>query len=100
MPQPVSLANAANAASVAAPAASAWREPMVWLVVSGPLAVILAGAVTVALTLRYPDPPLVLTPPAAVVPAAPVSATPGAAALDAARLPAQQARNHAATGGR
>jgi uncharacterized protein len=97
MPQPRPLADVAH---VGTPGASPWREPMVWLVISGPLAVMLAGAVTVALTLRYPDPPLVLTPPAAVAPAAPVSATPGNAAQDAARLPAQQARNHAATGGR
>lgn len=57
---------------------SAWREPMVWLVVSGPVAVVLASIVTVTLAIRHPDPPLV---------------TRGA---DAA--PAQAARNHAATG--
>ena len=56
---------------------SAWREPMVWLVVSGPVAVILASIVTVTLAIRYPDPPLVTVADAA---------------------PAQAARNHAATG--
>ena len=55
---------------------SGWREPMVWLVVSGPVAVILAGIVTVTLAIRHPDPPL--------------------ATRDA--VPAQAARNHAATG--
>ncbi|MEO6280087.1 nitrogen fixation protein FixH [Roseateles sp.] len=57
---------------------SAWREPMVWLVVSGPVSVILASMVTVMLCIRYPDPPLATR------------------ATDAA--PAQAARNHAATG--
>jgi uncharacterized protein len=57
--------------------ASAWREPMVWLVVAGPAAVVLASLATVALAVRHPDPPL---------------ATQGA-------VPAHAARNHAATGG-
>lgn len=57
---------------------SAWREPMVWLVVAGPVAVVLASLVTVTLALRHPDPPL--------------------ATRAAAAVPAQQARNHAATG--
>ncbi|HEY0953690.1 MAG TPA: hypothetical protein VGE36_02960 [Roseateles sp.] len=55
---------------------SAWREPMVWLVVAGPVAVILASIVTVTLAIRHPDPPLSLR--------------------DA--VPAVTARNHAATG--
>lgn len=57
---------------------SAWREPMVWLVVAGPVAVILASIVTVALAIRHPDPPL--------------------AARSMGAAPAQAARNHAATG--
>ncbi len=59
---------------------SAWREPMVWLVVAGPVSVILASIVTVTLCIRHPDPPL---------------ATHTQAADDA---PAIAARNHAATG--
>ncbi len=55
---------------------SAWREPMVWLVVSGPLAVVLASIVTLTLAIRHPDPPL------------PTQSA----------VPAQAARNHAATG--
>lgn len=62
---------------------SAWREPMVWLVVSGPLSVVLASIVTVTLTIRHPDPPLVLRP---------------ASAQAADDVPAVTARNHAATG--
>jgi uncharacterized protein len=63
---------------------SGWREPMVWLVVSGPVAVILASIVTVTLAIRNPDPPL--QPRAG-----------GAQAAD--ELPAVTARNHAATAG-
>jgi len=57
---------------------SAWHEPMVWLVVAGPVSVVLASIVTVTLCILHPDPPLVTR------------------ATDAA--PAQAARNHAATG--
>jgi hypothetical protein len=56
---------------------------MVWLVVSGPVSVILASIVTVTLCIRHPDPPLVLHP------------TSSQAAED---VPALTARNHAATG--
>ena len=62
------------------PRTSAWREPMVWLVVSGPVAVILASIVTVTLAIRHPDPPL------------------QRAAGSADAVPAVTARNHAATG--
>lgn len=65
--------------STAPNTSSAWREPMVWLVVSGPVAVILASIVTVTLAIRHPDPPLTTR-----------------ATTDAA--PAHAARNHAATG--
>ena len=33
-----------------------WREPMMWLVVGGPTAVILAGAATITLAVTRPDP--------------------------------------------
>ena len=62
---------------------SAWREPMVWLVISGPVAVILASIATVTLAIRYPDPPLLLRQGSTQ-------------AADA--VPAQVGRNHAATG--
>lgn len=57
-----------------------WREPMVWMVIGGPAAVVVAGFVTLGLALKYPDP--VLDDKAVK------------------QLPAQKARNHAATGGR
>lgn len=76
-----------------------WRERVMWLVVGGPSAVVLASFATLALALIYPDP---------VVddhqrPAADKAGEPGAGAVpavDPAHLPALKARNHAATGGR
>lgn len=59
-----------------------WRLPIVWLVIGGPAAVVVAGFATLALALRHPDPPLAT----------------GAKAQ--AEQPAVQARNHAATPGR
>ncbi|RZJ06416.1 MAG: hypothetical protein EOP39_19250, partial [Rubrivivax sp.] len=58
---------------------SGWREPMVWLVIAGPVSVILASIVTVTLCILHPDPPLVLR------------STSAQAADDA---PALAARNH------
>jgi hypothetical protein len=57
-----------------------WRVRMLWLVIGGPLAVVIASFATLGLALRYPDP--VLTPQAAASPA---------------ETPAVQARNHAAS---
>ncbi|WP_140628038.1 nitrogen fixation protein FixH [Methylibium rhizosphaerae] len=54
-----------------------WRVGMVWLVIAGPLAVVLAGVLTAALAVAGADP---------VVRAAP----------DVNLTPAVQARNHAA----
>ncbi|MEN9483203.1 hypothetical protein HZU83_00320 [Sphaerotilus montanus] len=61
-----------------------WKYKMVWLVIGGPLVVVVASFVTLGLAIRYPDPVLESV----------VVATP-----DAAHQPAMQARNHAATGG-
>ena len=61
-----------------------WKYKMVWLVIGGPLIVVIASFVTLGLAIRYPDP---------------VLETPTAAVPDAAHLPAMQGRNHAATGG-
>lgn len=67
------------------PAASAdsppwWRLPIVWMVIGGPLVVVVASFVTLAVALQHPDP---------VIQAAPDSS--------ASEQPAVQARNHAAT---
>lgn len=57
-----------------------WREPMLWVVVGGPLAVVLAGIVTAVIAVRGSDPVL-----------------PRAAEPLERDAPALQARNHAAT---
>ncbi len=78
----------------------AWREPMVWLVVGGPAAVVVASFATLALALIYPDPPLVLR---RVAPQAADDTEPAdlrARPSDAGHaVPAMTGRNHAATGG-
>jgi hypothetical protein len=62
-----------------------WRVAMVWLVLSGPVAVIVAGIVTMTLAWRHVD-PLVTDAPQA-----------RAAVPNTSTSPAMQARNHAAT---
>ena len=57
-----------------------WRVKMVWLVVGGPLAVVVASFVTLAIAIGNPDPVLTAGP-----------------AAQRAEMPAVQARNHAAT---
>ena len=61
-----------------------WRVGMVWLVLGGPLAVVVAGLVTAAIAVSGAEE--VLTRPA-----------PTLSSADAAQLPAMQGRNHAAT---
>jgi uncharacterized protein len=62
-----------------------WRYAMVWVVIAGPLAVLVAGFVTLAIALTHVDP--LVTDNAAAS-----KRTPGGPAT-----PAQVARNHAAT---
>ncbi|MDH5541265.1 MAG: nitrogen fixation protein FixH [Rhizobacter sp.] len=66
------------------PGAPWWRYPMMWLVVGGPAAVVVAGFITLWLAVKHVDP--VLTVPS----------TASAGDKNAA-APAMQARNHAAT---
>ena len=58
-----------------------WRQPMMWLVVGGPLAVVVAAVVTAVIAIRGADPVLPTED------AREVRST----------APALQARNHAAT---
>lgn len=58
-----------------------WRQPMMWLIVGGPLAVVVAALVTAVIAIRGADP---------------VLPTPDATQAGSA-APAIQARNHAAT---
>jgi len=74
--------------STAATSAPWWRFGIVWLVIGGPAAIVVAGIAMVVVAYQGADPPV----PAAVTAAAPrlrPSAVPTA--------PALQARNHAAT---
>ncbi len=57
-----------------------WRVPFVWMVIGGPLAVVVAGFATLAIAIAYPDPVIV----------APSTG-------NFADQPAVQARNHAAS---
>lgn len=61
-----------------------WRIGMVWLVIGGPLTVVVASLVTAAVAVSGAEE--VLTRP-----------TQGSSAEEAAQLPALQGRNHAAT---
>ena len=68
-----------------------WQYPHVWLVVAGPLVVVIASFVTFYLAARSADPVLPTTPQAQ---SADDAGTPQGISL----APALQARNHAATG--
>ena len=75
-----------------------FREPMVWMVISGPLVVVLASIVTVTLAIQNPDPVLDRQP--AVAPNAAVLDKLSPAEREAvlsSLLPAQKGRNHVAT---
>jgi hypothetical protein len=61
-----------------------WRIGMVWLVLGGPLAVVVAGLVTAAIAVDGAEE--VLTRP-----------KPASSSAEAPQLPAMQGRNHAAT---
>ncbi|MFN3296286.1 hypothetical protein [Caldimonas sp.] len=74
------------------PAAPWWREPTMWLVVGGPLAVVAACVVTIILAIGHPDPVLQRGPAAT---AASGAGTGGQG--DLRLMPAHQARNHTAT---
>jgi hypothetical protein len=53
-----------------------WREPMMWLVLGGPAAVVVASIATAAIAMHSPDPVI---------------------KADTEKTPAVQARNHAVT---
>ncbi|HEY8881629.1 MAG TPA: hypothetical protein VIN03_28950 [Roseateles sp.] len=74
--------------------ASPWRQPMVWLVVSGPAAVVVASFFTLGLAIRHPDPPLELRHSAAQA----ADEVADLRAREGDPVPALVARNHAATG--
>jgi len=69
------------------PVAPWWRYGMVWLVISGPLVVVVAAIVTAVIAVRGAD-PIISDVPAAVA---------AGATTPSSETPAMQARNHAAT---
>lgn len=75
--------------------ASAWREPMVWLVVGGPASVVVASFFTLALAIKHPDPPLDLH---ASAQRSADDVEPADVRAHSGDVPAMIARNHAATG--
>lgn len=77
--------------SARAPGQTWWREPMMWLVVGGPVAVVVAALVTVWIAVTHVDPLIDKRAPSQSNEVA------SARALQRADLPAGQARNHVAT---
>lgn len=69
-----------------------WKHGHVWLVIAGPLAVVVAGFATLWLAVRTPDPVVAVDYYRRGIE---INRT--LAARDKARLPALQGRNHAAT---
>jgi len=84
-----------NEAQLPTPGASRpwWRVGTMWLVVGGPLTVVVASFATLGLALSHPDP---------VLESSSHVEAQGAdeAGGQQAQMPAMRARNHAATGGR
>ena len=75
-----------------------WREYMMWLVVGGPGAVVLASFVTLGLAIKHPD-PVIESPSVAAADAVGRGGGEAQAGSSNALTPAMRARNHAATGG-
>jgi len=74
-----------------------WRVKAMWLVVGGPLAVVIASMVTLTLAIKNPDPVLDKRAPGQTLkPAEDIGDAERAEALIKLQ-PAQQARNHAAS---
>jgi hypothetical protein len=69
-----------------------WKNGYVWMVLGGPLAVVVASCITFVIAARGSDP--VLETPAKVVESAKKAVTPAEDAM----VPALQGRNHAAGG--
>lgn len=70
-----------------------WKNGYVWMVLGGPLAVVVASFVTFFIAVRNPDPVIDTGAKSADV------ARAGGAAAEDAMVPALLGRNHAATGG-
>ena len=81
----------------ATPARRWYHEPMMWLVVGGPLVVVVAAIATAVIAMKYADPVLPRQAPAVRVdPAAmqQLSTTEERVAAELSVMPAGKARNH------
>ena len=79
--------------AVSSPPSPWWKVGHMWLVVAGPLVVVVASFVTLYLAIRTPD-PVYSDPPRRAAAARQA----GEGTAQPALAPAMQARNHAATG--
>lgn len=70
-----------------------WRHGHVWLLISGPALVVVAGVITAWIAVSHPDPVLGQEERAQATSAS----QPHTQTQERSLLPAQQARNHAAT---
>jgi hypothetical protein len=73
-----------------------WKIPMVWVVISGPLSVVIASLLTAVIAWRHIDPVIIDTRTGAVIGHAGDEVAPAINPKDA-HAPAQRARNHSAT---
>lgn len=73
-----------------------WKIPMVWVVISGPLSVVIASLLTAVIAWRHIDPVIVDTRTGAVIGHAGDEVAPAIHPKDA-HAPAQRARNHSAS---
>ena len=93
-PAPAATDRVFRAAADPTPPLPWWRVPMVWVVISGPLSVVLASLATAVVAWRHIDPVIV----DARAGPAPLAAEVAVPANPKDRLaPAMKARNHAAT---
>jgi hypothetical protein len=74
-----------------------WKYGYLWMVIGGPLAVVIASFVTLYFVIKIPDPVYQDAPGGQVQ--APAEETDAAAHHSGPLAPAMHARNHAATGG-
>jgi len=81
------------------PARRWYQEPYVWMVIGGPLAVVIASMFTIYLAVSRPDPVLERDKPPATLDAAALKrlSPEERAAYERSLLPANQGRNHAVT---
>lgn len=77
-----------------------WRVKMVWLVIGGPVLVVIASFITLSLALKYPDPVLRTSTSPGTASASRPAEEEGSTKVVPADLPALQGRNNAITGGR